>query len=728
MSFQNDLVQKMNWGRKDSKLFWKLLDKFEKSPNNDVFKEAISGKRWKSHFQSLLQSGDDVNTLPQNTSRMGPLDYEISSEEIELGAYVLRKGKAPGYDRISYEMLSCLLNINARIFKKLFNAILRNSEILRNWNVSLISPIHKKGSKTNPNNYRGISLLSCIEKFFSAILNQRLLKFVTENALLSNTQLGFLPSNRTSDALLILNNIIDFYCNKNKSKIFGCFVDFQTAFDKVPRSTLFQKLLNYNINGKFYDCLTNMYTNDNVRVKIGDKVTNHFIRTQGVKQGCILSPLLFNIFLADLQPKLEVEENDPVYINQEEQIGCLIWADDILLLSKSHNGLNNMLKSLKTYTDDNGLTLNLDKTKVMIFNKSGRHIRKHFIFGKHKVLTTRHYKYLGFLITPSGEITSGLNDLKARAMKAFIKIRNKMGSFFQKHPLVSLKIFETLIKPILLYASDFWGTLKLPKNNPIELVHLSVCKQILGVQKQTTNIGVLLELGQVRLGIYAKNMAIKNWSRIINKVKPNTLMAKSYRYALSQNLKWPCAIKSLLTNMGMMESFNNTENDDNLHTQTFQRMYDMFHQEAFEDIKREDSKLRTYNYVKNQIGMEPYVYTIRNIKERISFTKFRLSNHTLMVEKGRHQKISKTRRFCPFCLNKIEDEIHFLLECKEFTEHRSTFFQNITNKYNGFQWLDKIGKFTTLMSDIEMVPLTAQYISETMELREFLLRKHKNHS
>ena len=99
-----------------------------------------------------------------------------------------------------------------------------------------------------------------------------------------------------------------------------------------------------------------------------------------------------------------------------------------------------------------------------------------------------------------------------------------------------------------------------------------------------------------------------------------------------------------------------------------------------------------------------------------------------MVEKGRHQKICKTMRFCPFCLNKIEDEIHFLLECKEFTEHRSTFFQNFTNKYNGFQWLDKIGKFTTLMSDIEMVPLTAQYISETMELREFLLRKHKNHS
>ena len=102
-----------------------------------------------------------------------------------------------------------------------------------------------------------------------------------------------------------------------------------------------------------------------------------------------------------------------------------------------------------------------------------------------KIQTTRQYKYIGFLITPSGEITSGLNDLKARAMKAFTKIKNKTGIFFHKYPLVSLKLFEILVKPILLYASDFGGSLKMPKSNPIEVMHLSFCKQLLGVQKQT---------------------------------------------------------------------------------------------------------------------------------------------------------------------------------------------------------------------------------------------------
>ena len=126
----------------------------------------------------------------------------------------------------------------------------------------MISPIHKKGSKTNPDNYRGISLISCFAKFFLVILNKRLLKFIFDNQILSKSQLGYLPGNRTSDALLILHNIIDFYCHKNKKRIFGCFVDFSKAFDSIPRHTLFTKLLKFNITGKFYDCLVNIYSNN----------------------------------------------------------------------------------------------------------------------------------------------------------------------------------------------------------------------------------------------------------------------------------------------------------------------------------------------------------------------------------------------------------------------------------------------------------------------------------
>ena len=148
-------------------------------------------------------------SYPQNTSNTGPLDCEISLEEIKLGAYILRKGKAPGYDRISNEMLSCLLKTRPSVFKKLFNSILGNSKALIMWNINYVEYFHyitsfKKGSKTKPENYRGISLLSCLGKFFSAILNQRLIKYINEKRILAKAHLGFTAGNRTSDALLIL--------------------------------------------------------------------------------------------------------------------------------------------------------------------------------------------------------------------------------------------------------------------------------------------------------------------------------------------------------------------------------------------------------------------------------------------------------------------------------------------------------------------------------------------
>ena len=119
---------------------------------------------------------------------------------------------------------------------------------------------------------------------------------------------------------------------------------------KRIRCSLFQKLLKYNINGNFYNCLVNLYTEDKACIKVGNQISNLFSRTQGVKQRCILSPLLFNIFLSDFQKDIEKEENDPVEITPGDLLGCIIWADDILLLAKSKVGLSNMFNTLKSYT------------------------------------------------------------------------------------------------------------------------------------------------------------------------------------------------------------------------------------------------------------------------------------------------------------------------------------------------------------------------------------------
>ena len=167
------------------------------------------------------------------------------------------------------------------------------------------------------------------------------------------------------------------------------------------------------------------------------------------------------------------------------------------------------------------MTLNTDKTKCMIFNKTGKLLRTPFYYNHTKLENVRKFKYLGFLITPSGEIKSGLKDLKDRALKAFFKLKNAMADSFNDQIRIALKLFDSLIKPIMMYMSDFWGGLKPLKenNNPIEKIHIMACKYILGVQKQTTNVGVLLEIGIFPMQNLAIKAAIKNWERIHHKGK-----------------------------------------------------------------------------------------------------------------------------------------------------------------------------------------------------------------
>ena len=170
-----------------------------------------------------------------------------------------------------------------------------------------------------------------------------------------------------------------------------------------------------------------------------------------------------------------------------------------------------------TYNKTKCMTYN--KTKCMTYNKSARIIRMNFHVNGITLENVRSYKYLGFLLTPSGEIRCGLQDLRNRALKAFMKLKNLFGTAFDNDVLTTLNLIEAVIKPILSFTSELWGCMKLPKSNPIENLHMMMCKQILGVQKHTTNIRVLLELGRVPTQLFAVKLAIKNWERIKQKKK-----------------------------------------------------------------------------------------------------------------------------------------------------------------------------------------------------------------
>ena len=320
-------------------------------------------------------------------------------------------------------------------------------------------------------------------------------------------------------------------------------------------------------------------------------------------------------------------------------------------------------------------------------------------------------------------LKSSLCDLKDRALRAIAAMKTKLGPFFRKHITISLHLFDTLIRPILMYASDFWGCLKLPKNNPIENVHMRFCKELLGVQKQTNNMGVLLELGRIPLNIFGKKLCVKNWERIALQ-KANDIVNNSYLFNISNDTGWSRAIKDSVSRIGLMTVFINQANKPP-NVLVFGRESDIFYQEAFTQIQNA-SKLGTLSLLKTDIGIENYLTAVPNTIERVSLSKFRLSNHTLMVvEKGRHENIKREEV-------EVEDEFHFLIKCQTYSPLRDKLFYEIKKNIPDFYYPpDERFLFWFLLNCPSIIPFTAHFIHSAFDLRNdlrnFLLDKHRDY-
>ena len=155
----------------------------------------------------------------------------------------------------------------------------------------------------------------------------------------------------------------------------------------------------------------------------------------------------------------------------------------------------------------------------------------------------------------------------------------------------------------------------------------------------------------------------------------------------------------------------------------FQTLSDEFHQNAFGCIRKEGSKLRTYAMFKKVIGIEKYFSEIKNRKVRVTLTKFRLSNHNLMIETGRHKKIQKEMRFCPLCHTGIEDEVHFLFYCPVYERVRMGYLNSILLGKPNFQLYTSSVEIEYIMLNLNKN--TSKFISDCFELRSFLINTPK---
>lgn len=746
--FRNKILNKMeNLNSSNPQAFWNLyyqmIDFDHKTKVN-----PIPPDEWVNHFSNLLISTNNiVNSEFEQTmedyvnsnidSTFNELNFKISHTEISKAINSLKPGKSCGLDMICNEMIKAGATSLLPVLHKLFNHILTLGNFPSPWQYNTLTPIHKKGDVNDTNNYRGIALSSCLSKLLCIVLHNRLIKHTTKNDLIPLNQIGYMKDSRTSDHVLTLKTIIDKYINKiNKGKLFACFVDFGKAFDTISRTSLLYKLVKVGIGGNFLKLVKSIYSNVSFCIKLPNGITKPISSNIGVKQGCVLSPMFFNLFVRDL-PDIFDATCCPVNIH-DTSLSCLMFADDLVLLSESPTGLQNCLNKLYHYCSKWNLRVNLKKTKVVIFNKTGKLLKSfQFHYNNKLVDIDKSYCYLGIIFTCSGSFTEAIEHLCNQAQKALFKLKQK-GELLS-HIKTAFKLFDTLILPILGYCAEIWlpyfckelteGKLyNLCDKLHIEKLHLKFCKYLLGVHRKATNTAVRAELGRYPLLITFLGHAIKYWLTLCNSKKPSfvkTAYLDLYN-TMDYFSNWASSIKTILVLSNMPEVWLN---QGSLYRHKIVKLIKKTYSDKYlilwlEDMNSDDSKLRTYRSFKSNIAVENYLLSTNDVHSRREFTKLRISAHQLHIETGRYTRPRKTpldERICHYCNGgHIESEQHFILSCSFYLDERNSFFSNL-NSFSNFDSLTDQEKFSFIMSynlgDTEVLTHTLHFINACLRKR-----------
>ena len=229
------------------------------------------------------------------------MDRLVDIKETKSCVARCKNKKAPGPDCITYEIFKNLPDNAVDFLVSLFNRIITTEKVPVKWTEVLVKMLHKKGNRENTDNYRPIALANSILKIFTLILNNRLNNFVETYSIIPEYQSGFRQDRSCQDNIFSLNAIIQLKLRKKGGKLFALFVDFKSAFPSIKHNILWKKLHSLGLSTKFINILRNIYSQARVAITNGSEATEFTKISKGLLQGEPTSPLLFALFIADLE-------------------------------------------------------------------------------------------------------------------------------------------------------------------------------------------------------------------------------------------------------------------------------------------------------------------------------------------------------------------------------------------------------------------------------------------
>ena len=370
--WNGDIIEKLqNLESDDPKQYWNLINAMRGNRKNnninnphkfELFYENLFSK----HSHNEKSRHDIISMEIEELLKINKHECEkdFTLKEFNDSLTKLKNNKTAGPDRIPAEMIKNSPHSVLMLILMFINRIKNMDQYPKLWSLGYTTLLYKNGNDEEPSNYRAITICSAMAKLFALMVKNRLENKVSEKKMIGDYQIGFKKGSRPADHLFLLKGIIDNYVKKGK-KVFACFIDYKNAYDNVWRDGLYYKLIKYGISPSLVKIIREMYANTQQGLKINGSVTNPFRSYRGVRQGCVLSPLLFNLFINDI-PHIFDKSCNPIVLNNIK-INSLMYADDLLILSETEQGLKDSLNRLSIYNEKWLLKVNYNKTKTMIF-------------------------------------------------------------------------------------------------------------------------------------------------------------------------------------------------------------------------------------------------------------------------------------------------------------------------------------------------------------------------
>ena len=509
------------------------------------------------------------------------------------------------------------------------------------------------------------------------------------------------------------------------------------------------------MSGRILDTIKATYSKAKSCVRLQGKLSQPFSSSLGVMQGDIVSPLLFSIFINDLDSFLATKynginifnESASTCLGQEEEfttymrLFVLLYADDSIILAESPQELQKALDALHEYCTQNSITVNTDRTKektrIVIFSRGqvrktpkfrfGKELRTSFTYGNEIVDIKPEYTYLGITMRFNGTFHAAIANRISQARAGMFSLMKKSRRL---HLTIEtqLELFETTILPIALYGCEVWGHTDLKQ---VEIFYKRYVKYILKLSESTPSCIIYGETGRNDITSTVHMRMVNFWKRMVNGKQSKI---SSVLIRLSQKLHdsslnpikspWLEKIKDILTTTGLADMWEQAKHGPipNIDGQVKSKLQESFKTQWEDKLANDPNpELFVYKHVSPIFPNQPAGYLSLPTHQAIAIAQVRSRNNQGLPA-IKHKYDNEVELTCPLCKSPDPaDEIHYLFRCPIFSDLRQEL--DFVRAPSSQGVIPGIQNLKSLFENPSKI--TLRRISNLIRVAEVALSKHK---